>query len=1311
LDLLKAAAAQPFDDGSLLGQAAVFRAKRAKRHKPESKTKKAVLKDQPPGRLLPFKEGTSVKVVKRKLAVGQAPVAGQPEVEALVREPMGKQGSLESDWNLRRIGALLAKSEAMDDEYAVARRKIFNPLPTTTDKARKAPVTGLRTSGLVTRSVVALDHLGDASALRTEGLIRLEGPVVTKKPKPPVPRLHLDRVERDPLEGFMPGYRIGPNKDRVDLLREPIRDRDKDWRALSWRDHLVLKNGDGVDRYESKNRGFIRDKFWGGDRTRFVPELRRAASTHIIEARASIISRTRGRLSVIGIGFAGTVFESLNEEDHSTRMIKIQFQSPSNSISWYQMDRRGLLHIFSEREDRDELLVPGNRPKLINALLEHSYFVYALTECWWEREAPSGWGTSAPFGEHNDLEKDCASLKGTRTTYYTHLEQWEAEPGIIQRKGPPLPDECRVYRETKAKKRFKARLALLRAMSPAKDVTALFEAPSPSRPASSTTRPPSAGPPSRPPSAPAPTPAPAAAPAPARSRPAAAGVGARPPSRQQKKPEKWPGAYTVRLCMALRVGPVKRVHLDQVRHIERALKKDREQAIAAYKAAKWHLTPKRYRGCVVACGAYVKGESCAVRVYDAPALLNKICTVKVTHIRTGLEYECRLPYTDLAKWTHTDEPVDEDDVEGRKRLARKIPSLLSFCSENDLARKAHAESVRRCHARGVPGPQAPLLEKGPSLEVLKIGPRSVPLDADYLTGENVLEKHAQQKYRKPLYLQSGIAGDCLFKQKGYGPGLVHALSSPLKTPSSPTERGSYQLIKRRPPARCVEKELLARGASTVEGRRCRFECLRTLQDNYELNLFFDVTEQYTLPLRKKEVTRYGKASASAKFVHVKREEAVLDAREASIVAEEACLDAHDDEDAAKANAAAGMAMSVRDRFKKKRKKKKGRGPPKVGMSRDEKRACMAVAVASRHMEFRGPATFSEYVRDLVEQCVDDALQEPERVVKDVLRQAVRTVACSVSADDAEAYIRHSCAACWNDLCKRLLADVRMVPDLPVLRERERAVAYSGEDAFEAACVALCAAPASKLQAKPPMSERFVDVTKLEPWLRRELCVPDAMRKRLLDKPQCQAFLAKVATTGKKHRDHTGNVFDAKNARVLLKQVLKTKYKDKPRLRLESRLWRGMRRIKCFGLPGVGTHLSVCVTVNWFDDTVLVQLEQMETCELIPLEVDAEYLIDLADQIDNLEMVDGRYDLTINVFLRALVIKEAPAKASTKYIAELDETSGWASSRPTTRATDLMVDDLAEFAFVDDDDDSPLTTDQDYGVEMGEGYYEAARARV
>ena len=43
LDLLKAAAAQPFDDNSLLGQAAVLRAKRAKRHKPSTETKKAVL--------------------------------------------------------------------------------------------------------------------------------------------------------------------------------------------------------------------------------------------------------------------------------------------------------------------------------------------------------------------------------------------------------------------------------------------------------------------------------------------------------------------------------------------------------------------------------------------------------------------------------------------------------------------------------------------------------------------------------------------------------------------------------------------------------------------------------------------------------------------------------------------------------------------------------------------------------------------------------------------------------------------------------------------------------------------------------------------------------------------------------------------------------------------------------------------------------------------------------------------------------------------------------------------------------------------
>ena len=115
--------------------------------------------------------------------------------------------------------------------------------------------------------------------------------------------------------------------------------------------------------------------------------------------------------------------------------------------------------------------------------------------------------------------------------------------------------------------------------------------------------------------------------------------------------------------------------------------------MAAYKAAKWHLTPKRYRGCVVACGAYVKGESlCGPRLRRAGFIEQDLHRESHSHIRTGLEYECRLPYTDLAKWTSTDEPMDEDDVEGRKILARKIPSLLSFCSENDLARKAHAES-------------------------------------------------------------------------------------------------------------------------------------------------------------------------------------------------------------------------------------------------------------------------------------------------------------------------------------------------------------------------------------------------------------------------------------------------------------------------------------------------------------------------------------------------------------------------------------------------------------------------------------------
>ena len=227
--------------------------------------------------------------------------------------------------------------------------------------------------------------------------------------------------------------------------------------------------------------------------------------------------------------------------------------------------------------------------------------------------------------------KESSQLKGTRTTYYTHLEPWEAEPGLIPRKGPPLPEECRVYRETRAKKRFKARLALLRAMSPEKNATHSLRGavavaarvrrrrgrPRRARPAGRRRRRPAPARRPRPrrrPSAAAPAPVacsvrPASARWPRRGEEAASSAVGRPSSRQQKKPEKWPGAYTVRLCMALRVGPVKRVHLDQVRHIERALKKDREQAVAAYKAAKWHLTPKRYRGCVVACGAYVKGES------------------------------------------------------------------------------------------------------------------------------------------------------------------------------------------------------------------------------------------------------------------------------------------------------------------------------------------------------------------------------------------------------------------------------------------------------------------------------------------------------------------------------------------------------------------------------------------------------------------------------------------------------------------------------------------------------------------------------
>ena len=177
----------------------------------------------------------------------------------------------------------------------------------------------------------------------------------------------------------------------------------------------------------------------------------------------------------------------------------------------------------------------------------------------------------------------------------------------------------------------------------------------------------------------------------------------------------------------------------------------------------------------------------------------------------------------------------------------------------------------------------------------------------------------------------------------------------------------------------------------------------------------------------------------------------------------------------------------------------------------------------------------------------------------------------------------------------------MVPDLPVLAARERAVAYSSEDAFEAACVALCEAPASKLQAKPPMSD-LRRLTKLEPWLRRELCISDTIGSDSSTRTSAKRSSRKSPLLERSTGIILGTSSTQRNARVLLKHVLKRKYKEKPRLRLESRLWRGMRRIKCFGLPGVGTHLSVCVTVNWMDDAVLVQLEQMETCEFIPLQM-------------------------------------------------------------------------------------------------------------
>ena len=106
----------------------------------------------------------------------------------------------------------------------------------------------------------------------------------------------------------------------------------------------------------------------------------------------------------------------------------------------------------------------------------------------------------------------------------------------------------------------------------------------------------------------------------------------------------------------------------------------------------------------------------------------------------------------MSQWTRT-------TLRGRKRLARKIPLVAVFLFRERPGAEGPrriSEEVPRARRAGATGTF--IREGSFSLEVLKIGPRSVPLDADYLTGENVLETHAQQKYTKPLYLQSGIAG-------------------------------------------------------------------------------------------------------------------------------------------------------------------------------------------------------------------------------------------------------------------------------------------------------------------------------------------------------------------------------------------------------------------------------------------------------------------------------------------------------------------------------------------------------------------------
>ena len=222
------------------------------------------------------------------------------------------------------------------------------------------------------------------------------------------------------------------------------------------------------------------------------------------------------------------------------------------------------------------------------------------------------------------------------------------------------------------------------------------------------------------------------------------------------------------------------------------------------------------------------------------------------------------------------------------------------------------------------GPLRTLLEQGPSLEVLKIGPRSVPLDADYLTGENVLETHAQRKYDEATCISRvGSLATVYSNQKGIRSRVYErsSISPQNALVIRQCEGRTSSSNGGRPPA-AWRRSCLARGAAgrreTVPLRVPTERCPRTTNSNSSS------TSGATLPLSH-AVTLTARRRPRPSSCTSRGREVVLDARQASIVAERACLDDFDDEDAAKGECGRGDGHERGDDSRKNGRRRRAAG--------------------------------------------------------------------------------------------------------------------------------------------------------------------------------------------------------------------------------------------------------------------------------------------------------------------------------------------------------------------------------------------------